>query len=233
MRLAPLFTLACALACGRGGEPPRQPPGADEAASPAPDSGRPVVLFLGTSLTAGLGLSESEAYPARIQAKLDSARIPLRVVNAGVSGETSAGGLRRVDWLLGQPVAVLVLELGANDALRGQDLEATRTNLQAIIDRTRAAHPDAAIVIAGMQAPPNLGDRYTTAFRDIFPNLARRNREVLIPFLLEGVAGVPRLNQADGIHPTAEGDSIVAENVWKVLQPILMNGERGRGKGEG
>lgn len=233
MRFAPLLALACALACGLGGEPPRQPPSAGEAASPAADSGRPVVLFLGTSLTAGLGLSESEAYPALIQAKLDAAGIPLRVVNAGVSGETSAGGLRRIDWLLRQPVAVLVLELGANDALRGQDLEATRRNLQAIIDRTRAAHPDAAIVIAGMQAPPNLGDRYTSAFRDIFPDLARRNRAALIPFLLEGVAGVPRLNQADGIHPMAEGDSIIAENVWKVLEPILKPGKRERGKGKG
>jgi acyl-CoA thioesterase-1 len=126
-----------------------------------------------------------------------------------------------LDWLLEQPVAVLVLELGANDALRGQDLDATRKNLQEIIDRTRAAHPQAAIVIAGMQAPPNLGSRYTTAFRDIFPGLARRNGAALIPFLLEGVAGVPDLNQADGIHPTAAGDSMVAANVWKVLEPVL------------
>jgi len=221
------LALACALACGRGGEPPRQAPSASQPPVQPPDSGLAVVLFLGTSLTAGLGLSESQAYPALIQQKIDSAGMPLRVVNAGVSGETSAGGLRRVDWLLRQPVAVLVLELGANDALRGQDLDATRRNLQAIIDRTRAAHPKAAIVIAGMQAPPNLGGRYTTAFRDIFPDLARRNRAALIPFLLEGVAGVPRLNQADGIHPTAEGDSIVAQNVWKVLEPIL------RQKGEG
>ena len=185
-----------------------------------------MVLVLGTSLTAGLGLNESQAYPSLIQRKIDSAGIRLRVVNAGVSGETSAGGLRRVDWLLREPVAVLVLELGANDALRGQDLDATRRNLQEIMDRTRAAHPEAALVIAGMQAPPNLGSRYTTAFRDIFPDLARRNRAALIPFLLEGVAGVPRLNQADGIHPTAEGDSIVAENVWKVLGPILKNVKR-------
>ncbi len=231
MRLAASIILPCALACGRGGEPARQAPQASQPPVQAPDSGRPVVLFLGTSLTAGLGLSESEAYPALIQRKVDSAGILVRVVNAGLSGETSAGGLRRLDWLLRQPVAVLVLELGANDALRGQDLDATRQNLQAIIDRTRAAHPGAAIVIAGMQAPPNLGSRYTTAFRDIFPDLARRNRAALIPFLLEGVAGVPRLNQADGIHPTAAGDSIVAENVWKVLgpllrQPINFRGER-------
>lgn len=221
MRVAPSLTLICVAACGRGEDLPRQSPPAQEPAAQTSDSARPVVLFLGTSLTAGLGLSESQAYPALIQQKIAAAGLGLRVVNAGVSGETSAGGLRRVDWLLRQPLAVLVLELGANDALRGQDLDATRGNLQEIIDRTRAAHPDATLVIAGMQAPPNLGDRYTTAFRDIFPDLARRNHAVLIPFLLAGVAGIPRLNQADGIHPTAEGDSIVAENVWNVLGPVL------------
>lgn len=226
MRFAASLALLCALACGQSGEPPRRAAPAAQAPAAAPDSGLPVVLFLGTSLTAGLGLSESQAYPALIQHKVDSAGIPLRVVNAGLSGETTAGGLRRLDWLLRQPVAVLVLELGANDALRGQDLEATRQNLQAIIDRTRAAHPSASIVIAGMQAPPNLGSRYTTTFRDLFPDLARRNHAALVPFLLEGVAGVPRLNQGDGIHPTAEGDSIVAENVWKVLGPILQNVKR-------
>lgn len=194
-----------------------------------------MVLFLGTSLTAGLGLSESQAYPALIQQKIDSAGLRLRVVNAGVSGETSAGGLRRIDWLLKQPIAVLVLELGANDALRGQDLAATSRNLQGIVDRTRAAHPDAAIVVAGMRAPPNLGERYTTAFGNIFSEVARRNHAALIPFLLDGVAGNPRLNQADGIHPTAQGDSIVAENVWRVLRPLLVESAsaRVRGKGEG
>ncbi len=179
-------------------------------------------MFLGTSLTAGLGLSESQAYPALLQQKMDSVGLRFRVINAGVSGETSAGGLRRMDWLLKQPVRVLVLELGANDALRGQDLEATRHNLQEIVDRTRAAYPDVAIVIAGMQAPPNLGDRYATEFRDIFPNLARRNHAALIPFLLDGVASIARLNQVDGIHPTAEGQGIVAANVWRVLQPVLI-----------
>ncbi len=184
------------------------------------------MLFLGTSLTAGLGLSEPQAYPALIQQKIDSSRLGLRVVNAGVSGETSAGGLRRIDWLLQQPVRVLVLELGANDALRGQDLDATRRNLQEIVDRTRVAHPEARIVIAGMQAPPNLGARYTTAFRNIFPDLARRNHAALIPFLLDGVAGIPRLNQADGIHPTEEGQRIVAANVWRVLMPVLVESAR-------
>jgi acyl-CoA thioesterase-1 len=185
------------------------------------------VVFLGTSLTAGLGLDPAEAYPALIQQKLDAAGLPFRVVNAGESGSTSAGGLRRLDWLLQQPVRILVIELGANDALRGQDLEATRRNLQAIMDRARAAYPDIEIVIAGMQAPPNLGESYTRQFRDLFPELARRNRAALIPFLLEGVAAVPRLNQADGIHPTAEGQRIIAENVWRVLRPVA---ERAAGR---
>lgn len=179
------------------------------------------MLFLGTSLTAGLGLSADRAYPALIQAKIDSAGLNFRVVNAGVSGETSAGGVRRIDWLLRQPVGVLVLELGANDMLRGQDLAAMRANLQEIIDRTRARRPQARIVIAGMRAPPNLGDRYASAFAEAFTRLARENDAALIPFLLEGVAAVPELNQADGIHPNADGHKIVAENVWRVLEPIL------------
>jgi acyl-CoA thioesterase-1 len=193
-----------------------------------PPDPTPVVLFLGTSLTAGLGLDAEEAYPALIQQKIDSAGLDFRVVNAGESGGTSAGGLRRVEWYLGQPIAVLVLELGANDALRGQDLTATRQNLQAIIDTTRARHPNVSIVVAGMQAPPNLGRRYTTQFRELFPALARANRAALIPFLLEGVGGVPELNQGDGIHPTAEGNVIMADIVWRTLGPILRNrGRRG------
>ncbi|MBI3081309.1 MAG: arylesterase, partial [Gemmatimonadetes bacterium] len=151
------------------------------------------------------------------------------VVNAGESGGTSAGGLRRLDWILQQPVSVLVLELGANDALRGQDLDATRRDLQEIIDRTRAAYPEVDIVIAGMQAPPNLGERYTTEFRSIFPELARRNNAALVPFLLEGVAAVRELNQADGIHPTAAGQRRLADNVWKVLEPVLIPVERRKG----
>jgi acyl-CoA thioesterase-1 len=182
---------------------------------------RAVVLFFGTSLTAGLGLEPEEAYPALIQAKIDSAGLAYRAVNAGVSGETSAAGLRRIDWLLTQPVAVLVLELGANDALRGQDLAAARNNLQEIIDRTRAAHPHVRVVIAGMQAPPNLGSRYTREFRQMFVDLAQRNNAALIPFLLEGVGGAADLNQADGIHPNAAGTRVVAENVWRVLQSEL------------
>ena len=187
---------------------------------------RPTILFFGTSLTAGLGLDPDEAYPAVIQRKLDSAGLAYRAVNAGVSGETSAAGLRRIDWLLQQPVAVLVLELGANDALRGQDLAAARENLQAIIDRTKARYPDVRLVVAGMQAPPNLGSRYTREFRELFTELARFNDAALIPFLLEGVAAVPELNQADGIHPNADGARRLADNVWQVLEPVLRAAER-------
>jgi acyl-CoA thioesterase-1 len=193
----------------------------DRVAESPPAAAAPVVLFLGTSLTAGYGLAAEQAYPALVQQRIDSAGLPFRVVNAGVSGETSAGGLRRIDWLLREPVAVLVLELGANDGLRGLDPEVMRRNLQGIIDRTRAAHPDARIVIAGMEAPPNLGDPYTTAFREVFPSLAEHNRAVLIPFLLEGVAADPNLNQADGIHPTAEGQRRIAGRVWSYVEPLL------------
>lgn len=168
-----------------------------------------------------MGLSADEAYPALIQAKIDLAGLDFRVVNAGVSGETSAGGLRRIDWLLRQPLAVLVLELGANDMLRGQDIPAMRANLQEIIDRMRAAHPEARIVIAGMLAAPNLGEAYGGEFEEVFRELAEANGAALIPFLLEGVAGVPELNQPDGNHPTAEGHAIVAANVWAVLEPEL------------
>lgn len=190
-------------------------------ATPEVPGAAPVVLFLGTSLTAGLGVGEDRAYPALVQEKIDSVGLRYRVLNAGVSGETSAGGLRRIDWLLKEPVAVLVIELGANDALRGHPPEAVQTNLQEIIDRTERAHPDTRIVIAGMEAPPNLGDRYTRAFRQVFVNLAHDNDATLIGFLLEGVAGVSEFNQEDGIHPTAEGHRRMAETVWEVLEPVL------------
>lgn len=188
----------------------------------------PVILFLGNSLTAGYGLTPEEAFPALIQAKLDTAGYHFHVVNAGISGETSAGGVRRIGWLLQNPVAILVLELGANDALRGQDLRATRTNLQTIIDHTRGHDPATKIIIAGMQAPPNLGTSYTGEFRQLFIDLARENDAALIPFLLEGVGGIPALNQADGIHPTAEGHRIIAENVWQVLTTVLGRPDSGR-----
>ena len=186
----------------------------------APDA-RPAVVFLGTSLTAGLGVPGDAAYPARIQERIDASGLAFRVVNAGVSGDTSAGGLRRIEWLLRQPLAVLVLELGANDMLRGQDVSAMRANLQQIIDRARARYPDVRIVIAGMQSAPNLGEPYAREFAAVFVELARANDAALIPFLLDGVASVAELNQADGIHPTAEGHRRVADNVWRVLEPVL------------
>jgi acyl-CoA thioesterase-1 len=207
-----------ALGCGEDRSPPSAS-GAERRSVGAV----PVVLFLGTSLTAGYGLELEQAYPALIQQKIDAAGLKFRVVNAGESGRTSAGGLARIDWLLREPVAVLVLELGANDGLRGLDPEVLRQNLQEIIDRTRGAHPAARIIVAGMEAPPNLGDRYTTAFRAVFPALAERNDAVLIPFLLEAVAADPELNQADGIHPTAEGQRRVAETVWRALEPVLRS----------
>jgi acyl-CoA thioesterase-1 len=217
-KIVALLAVPLLLACGGD----RAQPAANTAPARADDT-RAVVLFLGTSLTAGYGLELEQAYPALIQQRIDSARLPFRVVNAGESGMTSAGGLGRIDWLLREPVAVLVLELGANDGLRGLDPEAMRRNLQAILDRTRRAHPDARIVIAGMEAPPNLGARYTKAFGAVFPEMARRNHAALIPFLLEGVAAVPALNQADGIHPTAEGQRRVAETVWRTLGPVLRS----------
>ncbi len=182
---------------------------------------RPVVLFLGTSLTAGYGLPGDQAFPALIQRHIDAKGLAYRVVNAGVSGDTSAGGLRRVSWLMQNPVEILVLELGGNDMLRGLDPGALQSNLQRIIDRTRGAHPGVKIVIAGMRAAPNLGSSYRTRFEAVYRELAKANDAVLIPFLLEGVAAEPRLNQADGIHPTAEGHRIIANHLWRSLEPLL------------
>jgi acyl-CoA thioesterase I len=203
----------------------------DEAASAGttiiPDTTSPtrdstgIILFLGTSLTAGYGVGAEFAYPAVIQQKLDSAGFPLRVINAGISGETSAGGLRRLDWSLQQPIDILVLELGANDGLRGLSIAALRDNLEEIIERTRQRYPDAAIVIAGMEAPPNLGVQYTQQFRRTFRTLADQHDAALVPFLLADVAAIPELNQNDGIHPNIAGQKRVAENVWRVLLPVI------------
>ena len=192
-----------------------------ESPVPNPDS-RPAIVFLGTSLTAGYGLGDPGlAYPALIQAKLDSAGRPFRVVNAGLSGESSAGALDRIDWLLSKNrVAVLVVETGANDGLRGQDPDSVRARIQRILDRARAVDPPPRLVVAGMEALPNLGSDYGRRFRAIYPALARENDAALIPFLLEGVAGVDSLNQQDGIHPTARGQRLVAENVWRVIERV-------------
>jgi acyl-CoA thioesterase I len=194
--------------------------GADRAAPPSL-TGQRTVLFVGTSLTAGYGVGEDVAWPAVIRQKIEAAGLPFRVSNAGISGETSAGGLRRIDWSLQQPVDVLVLELGANDGLRGLDPDAMRRNLDEILRRTRSRYPDAAIVLIGMEAPPNLGDAYTAQFRRVFVELAREHNAALVPFFLDGVAGVASLNIDDGIHPNADGHRALAENVWPVLQPVL------------
>lgn len=180
-----------------------------------------LILFYGDSLTAGMGLDPSFAFPNLIQKKIDERNKGYRVVNAGLSGETSAGGLSRIDWVLKQKVDIFVLELGANDGLRGLPLESTKQNLQGILDKVRQKYPDTILIVAGMMVPPNMGEDYGNAFVKIFPELAQRNKAKLIPFLLEGVAGVPDLNLPDGIHPNEAGHKIVADNVWKVLEPML------------
>jgi acyl-CoA thioesterase-1 len=180
-----------------------------------------VVLIVGTSLTAGLGVDPDQAYPALLQKRIDAAGLRYLVVNAGVSGETSAGARARVGWLLRQPVAVFVLETGANDGLRGQDPDATRANIQAILDAARGQTPPPKLALVAMDALPNYGPDYGRRFRAVYPDLARKTGATLVPFLLAGVAGDPALNQPDGIHPTAEGHERVAETVWKALRPIL------------
>jgi acyl-CoA thioesterase-1 len=194
----------------------------DPTGSAARTAERRVVMFVGTSLTAALGLDPDLGYPARIQAKIDSAGLPFEVVNAGVSGEISEQARDRVArWLVKQPFAVMVLETGANDMLRGQSLRALRSNVEAIVDTVRKARPDARIVLAGMVAAPNLGETYAREFGSIYTDVARDDSLALIPFLLDGVAGNPDLNLGDGIHPNERGQRILAQNVWRVLEPVL------------
>jgi acyl-CoA thioesterase-1 len=178
-------------------------------------------LFIGTSLTAGLGLDPADAYTSLLARMADSAGYHVDMVNAGVSGETSAGALRRLDWLLRSPAQVIVLETGANDGLRAMNVDSTRANIEAIIQRVETARPGTQILLAQMEAPPNLGSRYTAAFHAMFPDIAKRHGITLVPFLLEGVAGKAELNQGDGIHPNERGERIVAENLWRALSPVL------------
>jgi acyl-CoA thioesterase-1 len=223
--------LLAAVACAGGEAAPkdsvRAAVASDSGADGTPDGGAtdrvaPLrVVFVGTSLTAGLGLDPDSAYPALIQRKADSAGVPVTVVNAGVSGETSAGALRRIDWVLREPLDVLVLETGANDGLRALRVDSTRENLAAIVARTRQAHPGARVVVVQMEAPPNLGPEYTARFRAMFPDVARSAGATLTPFLLDRVAGVARLNQGDGIHPNEAGARVVAETVWGTLRSVL------------
>ncbi len=195
----------------------------DSPSPPIEKTATRTIVFFGDSLTAGLGLAEpaEEAFPGLIQKKLAAAHRPWRVVNAGSSGETTSGGLRRVDWILRQPVDVFVLELGGNDGLRGIEPAVSLKNLQGIIDRVRVKNPAVKILLAGMQMPPSLGPDYTRDFAAIYPALAEKNQLALVPFLLEGVGLRADLNQPDGIHPTAEGHAVVAETVWKYLAPLL------------
>jgi len=217
-----LFMLLLISACGEASKKEKKET-EEESTEDQSENGdeNKVILFFGDSLTAGYGLEQEEAFPELIQHKIDSLELSYKVVNAGLSGETTSGGKNRIDWVLKQNVDIFVLELGANDGLRGIPLEETRKNLQEIIDFVKDKNPDIEIILAGMQIPPNMGQDYTSEFKSIFPELAKENEAHIIPFLLEGVAGNPNLNQQDGIHPTAEGYEIVAENVWKVLKPIL------------
>lgn len=185
------------------------------------ETGKKIILFFGNSITAGYQLDMDQAFPAIIQTKLDSLGYDYLSVNAGLSGETSAGGKTRIEWVLRSVPDIFFLELGANDGLRGLPLEETPKNLQNIIDAVREVNPEVKIIIAGMMVPPNLGQEYTTAFQQIFPDLAKENQATYIPFLLDKVAGDPSLNLDDGIHPTPEGHQIVAETVWQYLEPLL------------
>ena len=209
---APPASAADTSAAARGQSNPANPTSTDT---------RKTIIFFGNSLTAGYGLNPDESFPILIGRRLDSLHLPYKAINAGVSGETTAGGLTRINWILRQPVDVFVLELGGNDGLRGIPVNSTRDNLQSIIDTVHHRYPACKIIIAGMRVPPNLGGAYTAAFHDIFAELAKKNSTSLIPFLLDGVGGDPSLNQPDGIHPNTKGEKIVTETVWKTLRPLL------------
>jgi len=218
LTVLPLLVASCAPAgdagpdvAARGTAPAGTQPGHGESL--------PRIVFLGDSLTAGLGLPREEAVPALIQGRVDAEGYPYDVVNAGVSGDTSAGGLSRLDWSLEGDVAILVLELGANDGLRGLPVAQMRQNLREII--TRAQQRGVTVILTGMEAPPNYGAAYTSEFRQVFRDLADEFGVAFVPFFLEGVAGIPSLNNPDGMHPNSEGATIVAENVWQVLEPVI------------
>ena len=207
---------AVLLACG--GDAPQ--PGSSTTSVAGPADQRDVIVFLGTSLTAGLGVDPAEAYPALIQQKLDSLGLPYRTQNAGISGETSAGALERLDWVLRQPMDVMVVETGANDGLRGLPIEALAANLDSILTRVERHDSTIKLVVVGMEAPPNMGARYAGAFRTVYAEAAAKHDAALVPFLLEDVGGIDSLNTADGIHPNARGHRIMAETMWEVLGPL-------------
>jgi acyl-CoA thioesterase-1 len=204
-------------------------PVAPDLATPAPaDAARPRVVIAGTSLTAGLGLDPAQAYPALLQQMADSAGLAVRIENAGLSGETSAGLARRIDWLLREPAAMVVVETGANDGLRGIGVDALAANLRRIVARVRALQPEARVYLVQMEAPPNFGPAYTRRFHDVYGEVARETGVTLVPFLLDGVGGVRSLNQADGIHPNVAGARRVAATVWRALEPALDSLDRAR-----
>lgn len=226
MLLGGVLAMACGGAKGEDGASRAEASSSKASRSTAVDSApraapNRVVLFVGTSITAGLGLNPDSAYPQLIQAKIDTAKLPFEVVNAGVSGETTAGLLQRLDWLLRGTFDVVVVETGANDALRGTPVGAIERNLRQILSRIRATRPSATLLLAQMEAPPNLGTQYTAAFHTMFPRVAAENGATLLPFILDGVAGVPAMNQNDGIHPNQQGEHRLAENVWRGLRPVL------------
>jgi acyl-CoA thioesterase-1 len=224
--LSLIFTIACGnvygVGCGRETAPPSaatsQPAAAPDTEATGGDK-RPKIVCLGDSLTAGLGLVETQSFPYLLQKKVDDDGFEYEVVNAGVSGDTSAGGLRRLDWALQENARVMILALGANDGLRGLSVGEMKENLGRIIET--AQNRNVAVILAGMEAPPNYGPEYAAAFRQAYRDIALRHKVLFIPFLLDKVAGIPSLNQADGIHPNAQGAAIVADNVWAVLKPLL------------
>src|SRR5258708_5883589 len=212
-----VFTVLLFAACGEKKSPTGE--ALSETSNKPDSSSEKNILFFGDSLSAGYGLDDpSEAFPGVVQNKIDSAKLPYKVTNAGVSGETSAGGKGRISWILKQKVDVFVLELGANDGLRGIPASETTKNLQDIVDSVKTKYPDAKLVMLGMMVPPNMGNTYANSFKAVFPQIAAKNNMLLVPFLLKGVAGNPSLNQHDGIHPTAEGAKIVGNNVWQALK---------------
>lgn len=227
-----LVALACSRRAkdtdqrGAAGDRTMTAPSVRQASTGAARRSAPTVLFIGTSLTAGYGLQPDQAYPVLVEHMADSAGVPIRAVNAGVSGETSAGALARIDWVLRQPADVIVIETGANDALRALPVSEARANIAAILRKAKHDRPRAKLVLVQMEAPPNLGAAYTTAFHDMYGELARQYGATLAPFLLDGVAGNANLNQADGVHPNVVGERIVAQNIWRALAPVVQ-GSRG------
>ena len=216
-----LILLSCGSNASKNEEAPENPPIETETNNKENSTSK-TILFFGNSLTAGYGLDDiNQAFPAIIQHMIDSLSLDYTVINSGLSGETTASGKNRINWVLNQKIDVFILELGANDGLRGVPLKETRENLQAIINAVLEKNSATKIILAGMQLPPNMGQDYITEFKTIFPDLAIKNKLHLIPFLLKDVGGIPELNQSDGIHPTVEGQKILAKNVWTILEPII------------